>query len=104
MKIGQVEYRLARPHDLDEQLIALTGCNAAEICAQLRSPAIPSSLANALLPYITGDKPDRHELAERIAKAGADDVRAKVLALYEKAPEAAAAQEGEGDAKAKAKG
>lgn len=85
MKIGKENLKIHRPANLDEQLVELTGCSADEIRGQLRTGSpIASSLASALLPFIAGDKPDRHALAETIAAAGVDAVRAKVLALYER--------------------
>lgn len=86
MKIGKETLKIHRPVNLDEQLTELTGCSAKEIRDQLRTGSpIASSLAAALLPFISGDKPDRHALAEDIVKAGASEIRDKVLALYERA-------------------
>ena len=84
MKIGSLQLKVARPANLDEQLIALTGCNAAEIAGHLHGPSLAGSIAAALLPFITGEKPERHTLATQIAKEGVDKIRLQVLALYEK--------------------
>ena len=87
MKIGEKTYRLSRPTNLDEQLVEMTGCAAHEMPGLLRGSSIASTIAAALLPHISGDKPGRHALAEEIAAAGIDDVRRDVLALYEKGAE-----------------
>lgn len=86
MRIGSLKLQLARPENLDELLLAMTGCSAEETCAHLRSPCIASTVAGALLPFIAGEKPVRHSLAEAIAAAGLDEVRRRVLELYEAAP------------------
>lgn len=104
MKIGSLNLRIARPDNLDEQLLESTGCSAAETRVHLQSHCLPGSLAAALLPFIDGDKPVRHTLAEAIAAEGAERVRQQVLKLYERTPGGAGPTTANGGAGGKAKG
>jgi hypothetical protein len=63
---------------LDAALLAATGCSAVEIDTILA--AGPGRAASALLPFLTGDVPDRDTLAQAIA--GDPDARAAIRALY----------------------
>lgn len=103
MKIGSLTLRIERPDNLDGQLLASTGCSAAETRVHLQSHCLAGSVAAALLPFVAGDRPVRHTLAEAIAEAGVEPVRRRVLALYERelAGAGQAIANGGPDAKAK---
>jgi len=88
MRIGKLTLQLARPDDLDEQLLESTGCSAEEIRGHLAGPCPAGAVAAALLPFVQGERPVRHTLAEAIAAADIADVRRRVLALYGAAPTA----------------
>lgn len=81
MKIGDVDLELVRPENLDQQLVALTGCRAVEVHAQLANAAIADHVAAALLPFLN-EPPARHLLAQAIADAGVVSVRSEVRQLY----------------------
>jgi hypothetical protein len=81
MKIGKLELELVKPEELDRQLLALTGCSAAEVFLQLEQAAIASSVASALRPFLQ-DPPPPAELAQAIADEGVVAVRALVRQLY----------------------
>lgn len=63
--IGGVEYSTRRPTDLDEQLIATTGCSSAEIDRVLSAGA--DRAARALRPFLPKDGPEHVDLARAIA-------------------------------------
>ena len=84
MKVGKRDLSLSTPDDLDEKLIELTGHSAKEMRGLLETWCGPSIVAGALLPFVK-DPPSRQELAETIAKAGVDSVRADVRGLYDRA-------------------
>jgi hypothetical protein len=83
VQVGKRKLEISTPDDLDDKLIELTGHSAKEVRALLNSWCSPSVVAAALLPFVK-DGPSRHELAETIAKAGVNEVRADVRALYDK--------------------
>ena len=93
MKIGKRDLVISAPDNLDDQLIELTGHSAKEMRTMLDGWCSPSGVAAALLPFVK-DAPSRQELAETIAKAGVDEVRAEVRALYDRSSKKAS-----GDAK-----
>jgi hypothetical protein len=84
MKIGTRTFAVAdRPGDLDAQLVASTGCNAAEIAGMLAEGAIAGLVANALLPFLAEqDRPAVPELAALIAGEDLAGVTRQVAALY----------------------
>lgn len=63
---------------LDAALLAATGCASAEIDTILA--AGPGRAASAVLPFLTGDVPDRDTLASAIA--GDPAATAAIRALY----------------------
>lgn len=67
--IGELKLATARPADLDEQLLVVTGCNAAELAEQLGRGATGFQIARALAPFIA---PSDVDLAAAIDAA--DDV------------------------------
>jgi hypothetical protein len=88
MKVGKLNLELVKqPVDLEQQLLDLTGCAPATIAEHLAHPCLASAVASALLPFVKSDaegqRISRHELAQAIAGAGVDEVRARVHALYE---------------------
>jgi hypothetical protein len=93
MKVGKRDLSISTPDDLDERLIELTGHSAKEMRGLLDNWCGPSVVAGALLPFVK-DPPSRPELAETIAKAGVDEVRAEVRGLYDRV-----AKKASGDAK-----
>ena len=84
MKIGSATYAVqAIPANLDEQLIAATGCDAREVAGMLADNPIAGLVANALAPFLKGkDIPSVPELAEAIADAGVSEIAPQVAALY----------------------
>jgi hypothetical protein len=84
MQIGSNTYAVqARPDDLDAQLLALTGCSAAEVAGWLGGHPIAGLVAAALLPFLAEqDRPAAPDLAQAIADAGVAEVAAEVAALY----------------------
>lgn len=74
LKIGGTSYKTRRPTDLDAQLIATTGCSAAEVDKLIA--AGPDRIAHAVAPFLGNDEPDHCELARAIAAdpAAADTV------------------------------
>lgn len=94
MKVGKRALSISTPDDLDERLIELTGHSAKEMRGILENWCGPSVVAGALLPFVK-DPSSRQELAETIAKAGVDEVRADVRGLYDRA----ASKKASGDAK-----
>lgn len=81
IQIGDDTLKIKTPADLDARLIAITGCNAAEIGRIIRGFTIASSLAAALLPFLA-DPISIPELADKIEAAGVDEVKPAILALY----------------------
>ena len=83
MKIGRLKLKLVKPAvaALDEQLIEATGCSAAEWRRMLGEPLAAGMVAQALTPFV-GEPPAQASLARAIEREGANEVRAKVLALY----------------------
>jgi hypothetical protein len=80
--IGERQLPARRPADLDDRLIALTGCTAAEHAAMLGPTATPGQIARVLAPMLTGrDAPGTAELAALIEAGDPLDVRAQVLDL-----------------------
>lgn len=75
LKIGGTSYKTRRPTDLDAQLIASTGCSAAEIDKLIA--AGPDRLAHAIAPFLGDDAPEHCELARAVAAdpAAAENVQ-----------------------------
>ncbi|MFZ2996285.1 hypothetical protein [Sphingobium sp.] len=63
--IAGVEHSTRRPADLDEQLVATTGCSSVEIDRILSAGA--DRAARALLPFLPKDAPEHIDLARAIA-------------------------------------
>lgn len=83
IKIGSRSFAVSRPADLDEQILAATGCSPAEIAAQLRGEPLADIVARAVLPFLPEpDRPPVAELAAGIAAAGTAAIAARVAALY----------------------
>jgi len=82
--IGTLALTPRRADDLDAQLVAATGCNAAEIDMLLS--AGPDRAARALLPFLGDDAPPVGTLAAAIARD--PDAVATIRALYAAPPEA----------------
>ena len=86
LKIGSASFATRRPTNLDEQLVAATGCSSAEIEHLLVSG--PDRVAAAALPFISKDPPALIDLANAIAAdPGAID---QVRQLYANVPDASA--------------
>lgn len=85
MKIGKLTLKLGNPSlaELESQLLASTGCSAAEVREQLRTCPIPSGVAAALLPFLA-EPLHKHTLAVAIKAEGIGKVRDAVRELYEK--------------------
>jgi hypothetical protein len=85
LTIGGRKLPAKRSADLDEKLIALTGCGIAEHVAMLGPTATPGQIARVAAPMLTDeDAPSAPELAALIADADVLDIRAQVLALLGK--------------------
>jgi hypothetical protein len=84
MKIGRRDLTISTPDNLDDQLLETMGHSAKEIRTLLDGWCSPTLLAGAVLPFVK-DAPSRQEMAETIAKAGVDVVRADLRGLYDKA-------------------
>lgn len=69
IKIADKELATKRPSDLDEKLIAATGCSAKEIETLLS--AGPDRAARALAPFLDKDAPALNVLAQQIASDSA---------------------------------
>ncbi len=66
--IGGQSLATTRPDDLDAQLVAATGCNAAEMAAIVSGPRVGAVMvARALAPFLAADAPRGGELAAEIA-------------------------------------
>ena len=80
--IGGQSLATTRPADLDEKLVATTGCTAAEHRAILAKNGTPFQIARALKPMLADDQRSVGDLATAI---GAEDkvfaVRLAVVAL-----------------------
>jgi hypothetical protein len=84
MKIGDSSYSPRRPRDLDAQLIASTGLDAADMASLLAGTPLAGHVAQALIPFLPEkDRPDALALAEAIAADGVAGVAAQVRAMYE---------------------
>lgn len=83
IKIGDKSLTTRRPDDLDAQLRADTGHDAAEIGRALSGEPLAGTVARALLPFLAADgRPSAPELAAEIAAAGTAGVARQVAALY----------------------
>lgn len=83
IKIGGAEFAASRPKDLNEQLIASTGCDAGEIGGMIAGRPLADLVGRALAPFIPADgRPDPVALADMIGAAGVADVAAQVAGLY----------------------
>jgi hypothetical protein len=82
LTIGALALTPRRPDDLDAQLVADTGCDAAEIETLLS--AGPDRAARALRPFLANDAPDIGTLAAAIARDPA--AIAAIRALYAAPP------------------
>lgn len=88
--IGDKDFAVSRPKDLDEQLVAATGCSSGEIG---HLTADPSRSAHALRPFLGEGAPGHVDLARLIAgdRAAIDAIRDLYASLdaapvQEKAP------------------
>lgn len=91
MKIGDKTYTPARPDDLDDQLVASTGCNAKETADRLNGSPIAGQVAAALRPFLPKSAPSVPELASAITADDLSRIRGEVAELYAaKAPAAPA--------------
>ena len=80
--IGGQSLATNRPSDLDAQLLASTGCNAAEHRAMLAKNGSPFQIARALKPMLVDDDRPVGELAAAIeGEDKAFETRVAVLAL-----------------------
>jgi hypothetical protein len=83
MKIGKLSLvLLAQPRDVEEQLVGLTGCSRAELTGLLAGPVLASTVAAALLPFVS-EPPALADLARAITESGLDEARLQVLALVQ---------------------
>lgn len=84
--IGEKQYKTSKPSNLDDQLIAATGCSSREVGLLLSGA--PSLAAAALAPFLSEDKPEPVDLAQAIADdpAAIDAIRV-LYAPVEKAAE-----------------
>jgi len=89
VQVGKRKLEISTPDDLDDKLIELTGHSAKEMRGLLDNWCSPSVVSGALLPFVK-DPPSRQDLAETIAKAGVDEVRADVRGLYDRSSRKAA--------------
>lgn len=89
IQIGDRTFSIRTPKDLDDQLIAATGCNAAEHAAMLGGTPLASQLAKALHPFLAEDAPSVPELAMMIAEAGYEALVQPVRDLFRKVEGAA---------------
>lgn len=69
MTIGGASYALRQPRDLDADLLASTGCDAAEAAKHLAGWPSPNRIASALRPFLSDDAPCIPALAQEIADA-----------------------------------
>ncbi|HEY1605622.1 MAG TPA: hypothetical protein VGF77_08475 [Allosphingosinicella sp.] len=82
LKIGDKSFSTSKPDDLDGQLLASAGCNAGEMAGMLAGAPLASTVAQAARPFLGKDAPDVPALADAIDRAGIEQVRRDVLALY----------------------
>lgn len=82
MKIGDKDFKTARPDNLDDQLVAPTGCNAAEIAQHLGGTPLANLIAAAVRPFLPDGAPSVPELAAAIGADGYDAALAQARALY----------------------
>lgn len=94
IKIGGKTLSTRKPHNLDELLVAATGCNAAETVGALDAYSSPARVAAAIHPFLGDDGPTVQELGASLA-AQMGDHRAALLndvrKLYGADPEPEAA-------------
>lgn len=64
--IGKSRFATRKPRNLDEQLIATTGCSAAENLLFLTGQPLPGRVAAAIAPFLGDDAPPLAELAVMI--------------------------------------
>lgn len=84
IKLNGEQYKTARPTDLDEQLLAATGCSSAEIDTLLTAGV--DRVAAAARPFLAAEVLPGLELNRAIAAdAGA---REEIRTLYVKVPAA----------------
>jgi hypothetical protein len=82
LTIGERKLPARRSSDLDEKLIALTGCDVAEHVAMLGPTATPGQIARVAASMLTDeDAPPAPELATLIRESDVLDIRMQVLAL-----------------------
>jgi hypothetical protein len=65
IKVGRSDLKVSTPHNLDEKLVDLCGCNAKEMRQMIDGPVTPVTLATALLPFRRRDGPARARPAHR---------------------------------------
>lgn len=83
LKIGKASHAIARPHDLEQQLIAASGLNAAETARFLRGNPQAHHVARALRPFLGDSAPDMAALAQTIAGHGVAAIAVEVAELLE---------------------
>lgn len=82
--IGKASHKTHRPKDLDDRLIAATGCNAAEVAGMLGGQPSARFVATALTPFLGDDAPSLPDLTDAIAGDGG--AQAAVRKLYASEP------------------
>ena len=78
IKIGEKQFKTAKPSDLDARLVAATGFSSRE--ADTLIGATPHLAAAALMPFLGDDAPAQPIIARAIARGELD--REAIRALY----------------------
>lgn len=86
IQIGGRALPTTRPADLEAQLIAITGCSAAENAAMIRNGSTPFQVARALHPLIADDSVSVADLVAAIDDTNIVDVRRQAQALLAEPP------------------
>lgn len=87
LQIGEQALPVARPADLDDRLVALTGFSAVEHAELLGPRSTPGQIARVAALMLTGnDPPTIAALATMIAAGDVQGIRLQVLALIAPAP------------------
>ena len=81
IRIGGRELPTTRPSDLDAQLIAITGCSAAENAAMLGNGSTPFQVARALHPLIADGEISVADLTSMVEAADIVKVRQQAQLL-----------------------
>lgn len=84
IRIGEKVFETEQPANLDDLLLAQTGCNATEARRWLKGNPAAGYVAMALRPWLTGDDlPTMADLGAMIADVGAVDVASQLADLYD---------------------